>query len=100
MNKIMVLRAEPNKQPFAKIVENKLHALQKEVEGNIECVDLGSGCVLVCNEEGKLNGMQPNRQIGNDLVCGAFIICKGTEDGAFVSLDDEEIAEYKTMFWG
>ena len=46
--------------------------------------------LLICNEEGKLNGMQGNRRIGNDVIAGPFFIV-GEDGDEFRSLTDEEV---------
>ena len=62
MDKIKILKVEPGKPPCVKEIANDFKASQAEVEGDIECVGFGDGCVAVINAEGKLNGMQPNRR--------------------------------------
>ena len=63
MDKIKILKVEPGKPPCVKEIANDFKASQAEVEGDIECVGFGDGCVAVINAEGKLNGMQPNRRM-------------------------------------
>lgn len=53
---------------------------------------------FVCNEEGKLNGMELNRRVGNDIIAGPFFIVGDSEDGEFVSLSDEQIEKYTQEF--
>lgn len=78
MDKIKILKVEPGKPPCVKEIANDFKASQAEVEGDIECVGFGDGCVAVINAEGKLNGMQPNRRNGDDIICGPFFICGDT----------------------
>lgn len=73
MDKIKILKVEPGKPPCVKEIANDFKASQAEVEGDIECVGFGDGCVAVINAEGKLNGMRPNRRNGDDIICGAFL---------------------------
>ena len=73
MDKIKILKVEPGKPPCVKEIANDFKASQAEVEGDIECVGFGDGCVAVINAEGKLNGMQPNRRNGDDIICGPFL---------------------------
>lgn len=73
MDKIKILKVEPGKPPCVKEIANDFKASQEEVEGDIECVGFGDGCVAVINAEGKLNGMQPNRRNGDDIICGPFL---------------------------
>ena len=79
MDKIKILKVEPG-------------------EGDIECVGFGDGCVAVINAEGKINGMQPNRRNGDDIICGPFFICGDTPDGDFISLTEQQIEEYTRRF--
>ena len=76
MDKIKILKVEPGKPPCVKEIANDFKASQAEVEGDIECVGLGDGCVAVINAEGKINGMQPNRRNGDDIICGVIFICR------------------------
>ena len=97
-NKIKVLKIEPGEPPAVKEIGNDLHSLQAEVGGLIECISFPNGCVVVCNEEGKLNGMPPNRRLGADIICGPFFVCDTTYDGDFTSLSKSKIAEYSQLF--
>ena len=98
MDKIKILKVEPGKPPCVKEIANDFKASQEEVEGDIECVGFGDGCVAVINAEGKLNGMQPNRRNGDDIICSPFFICGDTPDGDFISLTEQQIEEYTRRF--
>lgn len=69
---LKVVKVEVGEPPRVKEILNELAALQAEVGGLIECVYLEDGCLAIINEEGKINGMEPNRRIGNDIICGPF----------------------------
>ena len=69
-NMIKVVKIEVGQPPVAKEMENTLKGIQAEVGGLMECIYLDDGCIAVVNEEGKINGMQPNRRIGADIICG------------------------------
>lgn len=97
-NKIKVVKMDVGKPPVVKEIDNTLGALQTEVGGLIECVYLDDGCIAVVNEEGKLNGMEPNRRLGSDIICGPFFICGDSEDCEFVSLNEKQVEEYIQMF--
>ena len=56
-----------------------------------------NGCIAVVNEEGKLNGMEPNRRMGADIICGPFFIC-GEAGEDFGSLTDPQIQKYTQQF--
>ena len=49
MDKIKILKVEPGKPPCVKEIANDFKASQAEVEGDIECVGFGDGCVAVIN---------------------------------------------------
>ena len=97
-NKIRVLKIEPGLPPAVKEIGNDLASLQVEVGGLIECISFPNGCVVVCNEEGKLDGMPPNRRLGADIICGPFFVCDTTRNGDFSSLSKSKIAEYSNLF--
>ncbi len=99
--KIKCLYVEPNKLPKELEIENKLETFQQLVDGNIECVYLQNknDVVLICNDEGKINGMKWNRDIGFDIIAGPFLIVGDDYENAdFKSLTDEQILDYKILF--
>ncbi|MGL4789891.1 MAG: DUF3846 domain-containing protein [Anaerotignaceae bacterium] len=94
---IKILKVEVGEPPQIKEIENSLQALQKEVEGLIACVYIEDGAVAVVNDEGKINGMKPNRRMGADIICGPFFIC-GDEGEDFSSLTEEQISKFSNEF--
>ena len=100
---INVLIVEPYKLPYEKEIPNTLEAKQKIVGGYIEqtCILDDDSVFLICNEEGKINGMRPNRDIGYDIIFGPFIIVGDSdENGNYTSLSEEQIEKYKKKFDG
>ena len=88
-----ILKVEPGQVPYEKEISNTLESIQAEVgSGLFQPLYVGEGIVLCCNEEGKLNGMEPNRRLGNDIVCGPFFLVGDSESGDFVSLTDDQLA--------
>ena len=88
-----ILKVEPGQVPYEKEISNTLESIQAEVGGGLfQPLYVGEGIVLCCNEEGKLNGMEPNRRLGNDIVCGPFLLVGDSETGNFVSLTDDQLA--------
>ena len=57
---IKVIYKEPDKEPEVREIVNTLDTFQALVEGYIETVRLTKNAIVVCNEEGKLNGMKAN----------------------------------------
>ena len=98
-NTIKVLKIEPNKEPYEKEITNELKCLQEEVGGGlIEVVYIDTNCLLIINEEGKLNGMEPNRWLGNEeIICGPFFVCGDSGDN-FTSLNQTQIEAFKKHF--
>ncbi|MGM9669481.1 MAG: DUF3846 domain-containing protein [Faecousia sp.] len=91
-----VLYVEPGKVPYETEIPNCLEAGQQAVKGLIDLVYLGHGAILVCNDEGKLIGMDGNRVLDNGtIIAGPFFI---TGDGGenFCSLSDAQ-TEYFTQ---
>lgn len=74
---ITVLRVEPGKAPEPVTMPNTLEAMQQMVGGYIEVVCLDDAC-LICNEEGKLIGLDGNRRVGDDIITGTFFIAGDT----------------------
>lgn len=100
-DKLRCLLVEPNKLPKEIEIENTLEAKQHLVGGYIECVypSNDNGVVFICNEEGKINGMPLNRDIGHDIIAGPFLIVGDDyENGDFISLNDNQILRYKMRF--
>lgn len=95
-----ILRVEPGKAPEEKDIGSDLKSLQEKVGGLIECVylDDDSGTILVCNEEGKLGGMEMNRRLGEDIICGPFFLVRDDGEGDFASLSEQQLEQYKEVF--
>ena len=102
---ITVLMVEPGKHPKVTPLFDDLDSLQKAVsigadyQGLIEIISLGNGDCLLCNEEGKLIGLEGNRRLGNDIIVGVFYIMSEDEEGNLVSLTEKKIQYYTELFW-
>ena len=102
--KMTVLVVEPMKEPYVKEIDPDLHSLQAEVGGDIGATYPYSDPVaLVCNDEGKLVGLNLNRGLRDedgeiyDIVAGTFLVVGlGEED--FASLSPELIQKYTEQF--
>lgn len=71
-------------------IEDKLEILQTLVDGLIEVVELTPGIDMICNEEGKLIGLEENINLDYDIIVGDVIICSHDNEGNFVGLSDEQ----------
>lgn len=99
--KIKCLLVKPYELPKEIEIDNTLEAKQKLVGGYIEQAFLpkDDSVVLICNEEGKINGLPYNRDIGHDIIAGNFIIISSdVENGEDKSLSDKQIEKYKKIF--
>ncbi len=99
-----VLCVEPYKPPQEKEIDSGLESLQSEVGGWIQAVyPFEDPVAIICNEEGKLNGMELNRALRDengevyDVIAGPFLIV-GLGEEVFTSLSDDLIDKYKEVF--
>lgn len=98
--KIKVVIVAPEKKPEVTKITNELSILQGLVGGYIECIRQ-QGYDIIINEEGKLEGLQPNFLIydGNDYVAGtAVFVGVDYAEGEFKSLSDEQIEKITLQF--
>lgn len=99
--KLKCLYVKENCLPEEVEIPNNLKSKQDKVDGLIEYVRLleDDDIVLICNEEGKNNGMGPNRDVGYDIIYGPFLIVgECADDGEDRSLTEEQISRYKEYF--
>ena len=101
---ILVLMVEPGKEPTIVSLKKDLDSLQKAVsigapsQGLIEIFSLDPGVCILCNEEGKLIGLEGNRRIHNDIITGVFYVVGETYDGELTSLTQDQIHTYRNRF--
>ena len=104
LEKLTVLVVEPMKEPYVKEIEPGLHSLQAEVGGDIATTyPLSDPVGLVCNDEGKLIGLELNRGLRDehgeiyDIMAGTFLVVGLSED-SFTSLTPEQVQKYTEHF--
>ena len=103
--KIEVLKGAPGEHPKEVVLKSDLDALQKAVsigcdyQGLIEVVSLEKGVCIICNEEGKLLGLEGNRRLGGDIIAGVFYVVGEDKCGNFVSLTEAQMERYSKRFW-
>ena len=102
-----VLVVEPLKEPYVKEIDGSLENMQKIVGGLIQAIYPFEHpeIALICNDEGKLMRLPPNRALfdkdGNivDIIAGTFFLCSAPADSeSFESITDEQIKEYTERF--
>ena len=96
---IDVVMVQPFCQPSKQNIKNDLITLQQQIGGYIEIINpFKDNACLICDEEGKIKGLPLNRQVGNDIIAGTFIIAGIGKDGELSSLSDKQIEKYKNKF--
>ena len=99
--KIRIVVAEPGKLPTVSFITDSLKGMQQIVGGYIELFETTESEIdLFCNEEGKLINLECNRFFPElqDIVCGPIIAIGHDDEGASVSLTDEQVKEAIRMF--
>lgn len=105
--KISVLLVEPNKYPKMIEIDDTLEAMQAVVGGDIEeYMPFEDEVAIICNEEGKVNGLTPNRAVYEensremqDIICGKFFITYAPFDAErFQSLPPDLAEKYREKF--
>ena len=100
-----VVYVEAGVVPQVREIGSDLSSMQEAVGGMIEAVyPFRDPVALICNDEGKLLQMEPNRALRHpetgeiyDIVFGPFFICGlGEED--FTSLSEDLITKYQREF--
>lgn len=99
-----VLAVMPGKKPVKMKLEGTLKSMQNFVGGTIQAVyPFDDPVAIICNDEGKLGGLEYNRALRDetgaiyDIICGPFFVCGlGEED--FASLPDELLEKYYKLF--
>lgn len=102
---IKVLKVGPMEVPRMARLNNDLDSLQKAVsegcenQGLIEIIPIAEDAVILCNENGKLIGLEGNRRLGNDILVGVFYVTGTDKKGNLCSLTAEQMAFYNKVFF-
>lgn len=99
-----VLMVEPGKAPYEAELDGSLASMQAAVGGSIEgYYPYAEPVAIVCNDEGKINGLPLNRAIYNkdgemiEIMAGTFFIA-GLGEESFADLPDYFMEQYKEQF--
>lgn len=102
-----VVMVEPGKVPYETEIDPGLKSMQQVVGGLIQAIyPYDEPVALICNDEGKLQGLPYNRALRDpetreiyDAVAGTFFLCGAPADSEdFASLSDEQVALCKKWF--
>ena len=102
---LTVVMAEPGKEARITEIKSDLESMQKAVGGGyIEAIyPFSDGACIICNDEGKFNGMKANRTLYGeqkqivDVIYGPFFVCEAGETD-FKSLSPEKQKKYLEVF--
>jgi hypothetical protein len=101
---ITVLVVAPGEEPRAAQIPKSLVSLQSVVDGRVEATyPYDAPVAIICNEEGKLDGLPLNRALYDDsgevydIIAGTFIVSGLGEEG-FESLTPELKEKYMEQF--
>ena len=99
-----VLAVLPGKAPERMELDGSLESMQKFVGGTIQALyPFSDPVAIVCNDDGKMMGLEYNRALrdddGNiyDILCGPFFIC-GLGEENFSSLPEDLLRKYAQRF--
>lgn len=101
-----VLLVRPFEKPIVTEIGNDLQAMQEAVGGYIQALyPYDDEIALVCNDEGKLLRLPPNRFLKDnegkvyDIIAGDFFVCAAPSDSeSFESLPEPLIKKYSRIF--
>ena len=104
-SKISVLMVEPGKKAYETRIGTSLEEMYTAL--GCDCIQTfypyDDLVVIVCDDEGKLNGSKPNRAIYDeygqmiDIICGKFFIAD-CSTSYFKSLSNDMMKKYKKQF--
>lgn len=103
--KIRVVYCEPGQLARITEIGTELANLQQAVGGGLieTFYPFEEEVCIVCNDEGKFNGMRPCRAVYGedgkmmDIIFGPFFICDCSGE-EFASLSDEQLERYANQF--
>ena len=104
MDGIRMLMILPHHPPVETYVKDELDRLQLAVSDHGEdaliefTYPFDDDCIMLGNEEAKLNGMEGNRRIGNSIYAGPLYVTRDNGVGGLCSLTDEQVQKYSEMF--
>ncbi len=103
---MIVLKVEPEKAPERIKISGDLESMQQIVGGSIQAIyPFDEPIALICNEEGKLDGLPLNRSFRDedgtiyDVITGTFFLCGAPpEEESFASLTEYQIQDLEAHF--
>ena len=88
-----ILYKVPGEPLRSMVIPNELGVMQQLVDGYIEPIYMTADLVLICNDEGRINGIQKNFYLDaiNDFIFGPVLFVGSIgEDFTSISAEDEK----------
>lgn len=104
MDGIRMLMILPHYPPIETYVKDKLDDLQRAVSDHCEesrieyTYPFDDDCMILGNENAKLNGMEGNRRLGNGVYAEPIFITRDNGVGGLCNLTDEQVLKYSEIF--
>ena len=103
---MQVVIVEPEKKPVVQNIGSGLASMRQIIGGSIQAIyPFEEPVALICNDEGKLLNLPPNRALRDstgaiyDIVAGTFFLCAAPADSdRFEGLTDEQAQAYSERF--
>lgn len=104
MDKIKVMVKKVGENPEVVYIENDFREMQKLVGGYMERVPfwpqpISRNVDLMCNEEGKMIGLEPNFAIPGDVIMGDVFFSRHEGEDT-VSLTDQDVQDILSVYGG
>ena len=103
-DKIRVIMLRPGNRATVEVIDASLSGMQEIVGGYIQAVyPFDDPVAIVCNEEGKLDGLEMNRALRDedgyiyDVLCGTAFLCGLTAEN-FGDMPEELTEKYLRLF--
>jgi hypothetical protein len=103
--KITVLEIKPMEHPRVCSIEPTIEAFRKAVRtdiieyGDVEAKRISRDAYALFNKDRFLTGLVPNRQIGDDIICGTMYIVAADNKRRDCSLLSTQIDKYTLQFY-
>lgn len=94
---MLVVTKKVNDAPQIAHIES-FEKMREFVGGYVESVHIALNIMMICNEEGKLDGLPQNFIMGTDTIVGDVLFIGYTSTGDFRSLTNQEISIVIAMF--
>lgn len=104
MSKIKIYSMKVGETGSIKEIDNSLESFQSEVGGYIEILNIDKECILdlVCNEEGKINGLPMNRAWlfeGEivEVIAGNCFVTRHNDNGDSTSIEESDVPKIEAI---